>query len=141
MAFACTPRPIISQTRRTFLYGPLNWVGHGGARRRTLAETQQLVADRMEQIVDCAATAATILAPSIQAVGGGLSRNPSFSKIVVDEFCQLNSRTKIAVSSKGVEASVDGAVRLARDLGWTSLVGTYYHPALGRPTIYQGSRL
>ncbi|WP_162783829.1 ROK family transcriptional regulator [Devosia naphthalenivorans] len=88
-----------------------------------------------------AATAATILDPSILVLGGGLSRNPKFSEIVVGEFRQLNFRTEIAISSKGVEASVDGAARLARDLAWTSLVGTYYQAALGRPTIYRGSRL
>jgi len=84
-----------------------------------------------------AATAATILDPSILVLGGGLSRNPGFSKVVVDEFLRLNFRTKIAISSKGMEASVDGAARLARDLAWTSLVGHHHQAVLARPTIYR----
>ena len=87
-----------------------------------------------------AAAAATILDPSILVLGGGLARSASFTAIVVEEFGQLNPRTKIAVSAKGAEASVDGAALLARDLAWAALVKAHYKPVLARPTIYQPQR-
>lgn len=87
-----------------------------------------------------AAAAATILDPAILVLGGGLTRNPTFGGIVVDEFRQLNFRTEIAISSKGAEASVDGAALLARDLAWTGLVTTHYQAVLARPTIYRLKR-
>jgi predicted NBD/HSP70 family sugar kinase len=85
-----------------------------------------------------AAAACTILDPSILVLGGGLSRNPDFAALIIDEFCARNRETQIAVSEKDADASVNGACLLARDLALRHLIDRSYRPLLLRPTLLAG---
>ncbi|MGP4141624.1 ROK family protein [Sodalis praecaptivus] len=82
-----------------------------------------------------AATAATILDPSILILGGGLSQNQPFAQRIMDEFSLRNQDTRIEVSQMGPEATVVGACLLARDLAITHIVDRYHRPICARPTL------
>lgn len=82
-----------------------------------------------------AAAAAAILDPSVMALGGGLSQNAAFAEIVIDEFRARNRDTQIELSTKGANATVEGAAILAHDLAMRSLVSQYHKPILSRPTL------
>lgn len=82
-----------------------------------------------------AATAATILDPSILVLGGGLSRNMTFSKIIVDEFRSRNRDTSVKVSLKGPGATVLGACLLARDYAVNRIVDRYHRQICAKPTL------
>ncbi|KKB11351.1 hypothetical protein VE25_13700 [Devosia geojensis] len=83
-----------------------------------------------------AATAATVLDPSILVLGGGLSRNAMFTDMIAREFAGRNQRTTIEVSDKAGDATVEGAAILARDLALRRMLNPHYRPLLTRPTVW-----
>ncbi|MDO1584351.1 ROK family protein [Rhizobium oryzicola] len=82
-----------------------------------------------------AAAAASILDPSVMVLGGGLTRNAAFAKIIVDEFQNRNQDTLVAISEKGSEATLLGACLLARDLAARRIAERFYKPLLAKPTL------
>ena len=82
-----------------------------------------------------AATAATILDPAILVLGGGLSRDPMFSGLIMEEFKSRNAYTQIALSQRGPDATVEGACLLATDLAMTRIASRFYKPICARPTM------
>jgi len=83
-----------------------------------------------------AATAATIIDPSVLVLGGGLSRSLRFVELIADEFASRTARTQLRASSKGTAATVEGAVILARDLALSRMLGSRHRALLGRPAIW-----
>ncbi|WP_343315833.1 ROK family protein [Brucella sp. BE17] len=98
-------------------------------------QAQVLVTEYGVALGRIAATAATILDPSILVLGGGLSRNAAFAGIIVGEFESRNRSTTITLSQKGPEATVVGACLLARDYAVNRIVGRYHRPICARPTL------
>ncbi len=82
-----------------------------------------------------AATAATILDPSILVIGGGLCRNPTFAQMIMDEFTSRNQETRIVISSGGTGTTVEGACFLARDFAVNKVVTRFHRPICARPTL------
>lgn len=102
------------------------------------AQAQALMTEYGVAVGRIAATAATILDPSILVLGGGLVRNAAFTEIIVNEFSSRNQDTSIKLSQKGPEATVLGACLLARDFAITRIVDRYHRPICARPTLLTG---
>ncbi|WP_166426703.1 ROK family transcriptional regulator [Labedella populi] len=87
-------------------------------------------------IARVATAVATVLDPSVLVIGGGLSRNPEFVALVVEEFRSRIPRTEVRTSRKGTAATVQGAAFLARDHASSILLGGAYRRILSRPAIW-----
>lgn len=96
---------------------------------------QNLMHEHSVALGRIAAAAATILDPSILVLGGGLSRNPAFARMIADEFASRNQDTRIEISQRGTEATVEGACLLARDYAITRLATRFHRPVCARPTL------
>ncbi|MEH0875635.1 ROK family protein [Pectobacterium cacticida] len=107
-----------------------------GATGHALA--QALMLEHSVALGRIAATAATILDPSIFVLGGGLSRNPVFAQMIADEFTKRNKETRIEISQMGSDATVEGACFLARDFAMVQLVSRYHRAICARPTLLPG---
>lgn len=106
----------------------------------TFAESGNEIAKRVMQehsiaLGRIAAAAAAVLDPAVLVLGGGLSRNGDFALQVMNEFRARNTSTTVETSRKGPDATVNGAVILARDLALRCLVDRHHRPLLNRPTI------
>lgn len=87
-----------------------------------------------------AAAAATILDPDILVLGGGLTRNSDFAKMIADEFASRNQNTRIMISQGGTDATVEGACLLARDFAITQIATRFHRPVCARPTLLPDTR-
>jgi len=80
--------------------------------------------------------AAAILDPSVLVIGGGLSESTTFVSMIREEFSAHVSGTELRVSGKGVGATLEGALVLARDQALTLLLGDRHRPLLTRPVLW-----
>jgi predicted NBD/HSP70 family sugar kinase len=98
-------------------------------------EAKALMAEHGVALGRLAAAAATILDPEVIVLGGGLTRNEAFARIIVDEFQSRNNDARIDISLKGSEATVLGACLLAKDLAISQISERFHKPLSARPTL------
>lgn len=95
-----------------------------------------VVARHAVAIARLAAAGTAVIDPAVLALGGGLSQNAYFVRLVEEEFHRHNKRTELVPSTRGQAATVEGAAILAEDLALTRLLGDRYSPLLPQPALW-----
>jgi predicted NBD/HSP70 family sugar kinase len=87
-------------------------------------------------IARIAIASATVLDPAVLAIGGGLSQNAEFVELIRREFNRHLPHIDFRTAEMKTEATIRGAVIIARDLALTQALGPSHHPLVPHPALW-----
>jgi predicted NBD/HSP70 family sugar kinase len=81
------------------------------------------VSDEASLVARAVAAVSLVADPDLIVLGGGIGSAPGFAEAVASELRKLvPTAPDVRVSAMGGEATVEGALRLAIDIGWRQVL-------------------